>query len=184
MEIPQELIVRCIRGDRKAEFELYRLLYSFMMGICKRYLSQEEKARELLNMGYYRVLKNIGSYRPDAPFIFWVRRVMINTLINEYKKEKIHYSSHSYVENYHDSAGYTDINNALETLDNEEIRRHIEKLPAASRRVFNLYFIDGLKHSEIAELLKISEGTSKWHLKFARDKLREIFKDNLIRSNS
>lgn len=176
MKIPPELIDRCAQGDRRAESELYAALYSFMMGICRRYLRQEEKARELLNMGFYRVLTNIGSYRPEAPFIYWVRRVMINTLINEYKKEKVHYGNHTYVENYTDDQSFSEINLALEKLDNDGIRRYINRLPPATRRVFNLYCVDGLQHGEIAALLKISEGTSKWHLKSARDKLKEMLK--------
>jgi RNA polymerase sigma factor (sigma-70 family) len=182
MDIQQELLARCIKGDKKAEYELYRATYSLMMGICKRYIRQDEKAREVLNIAFFKVLTNLGKYRPEAPFIFWVRRIMINTLINEYKKEKVHYGNHTYVETYYDNESYSEINNALEKFDNDGIRHYINRLPAASRQVFNLYFIDGLKHAEIAELLRISEGTSRWHLNAAREMLKKMLHENHIKT--
>jgi RNA polymerase sigma-70 factor (ECF subfamily) len=109
MEIPQELIGRCIKGDIKGEFELYLALYCFMMSICRRYLHQEEQARELLNLGYCRVLLNIKKYKPVAPFQFWVRRILINVIINEHKKENYHYGHHRYMDAYNEDEKYAAI---------------------------------------------------------------------------
>lgn len=172
MEIQQELIARCLKGDRKAENELYRILYSFLMSVCRRYIRQDEKARELLNIGFCRILINIGKYQPIAPFQYWARKIMVNVLINEHKKDKLHYGNHNYVESYYDDEKYSEINNALEKFDVSRIAMYIEKLPTASRQVFNLFIIDGYSHLEIAHLLGISEGTSKWHLNAAREKLK------------
>lgn len=86
MEIQQELIDRCLKGDRKAEYELYKILYSFLMSICRRYIRQDEKAREILNIGFCRMLMNINKYQPIAPFQYWARRIMVNVLINEHKR--------------------------------------------------------------------------------------------------
>lgn len=181
MEIQQELIERCQKGERKAENELYKLLYSFLMSICRRYIRQEEKARELLNVGFCRVLININKYRPVAPFQFWARRIMVNVLINEHKKEKLHYGNHNYVETYHDDEKYSEINNAIEKFDVSRIVTCIEKLPPASRQVFNLFIIDGYSHKEIAGMLGISEGTSKWHLNASREKLKEMLEEKKIK---
>jgi RNA polymerase sigma factor (sigma-70 family) len=181
MDIENELLARCIKGDRKAEYELFRAVYGFLMGICRRYVRQEEKAREVMNMGFYKVLTNLHRYRPEAPFRFWVQRIMINTLINEYKKEKIHYGNHTYVETYYDNKDYSEINGALARFDNDGIRLLINRLPAASRQVFNLYFIDGMKHAEIAGLLNISEGTSRWHLNAAREMLKKMLSESLTK---
>ena len=174
MEIQQELIDRCLKGDKKAESELYRVLYSFLMSICRRYIRQEEKAREVLNIGFCRLLINIGKYRPVAPFQYWARKIMVNVLINEHKKEKYHYGNHNYVESYNEEAKYSEINSAIERFDVRRIVQYIEKLPAASKQVFNLFIVDGYSHKEIAQLLGISEGTSKWHLNAAREKLKEM----------
>jgi RNA polymerase sigma-70 factor (ECF subfamily) len=178
MNIQQKLIDDCIGRDRKAEYELYKVTYSYLMSICIRYTRNQDKAKEVLNMGFFRVLTNLDKYKPEVPFKAWIRRVMINTLINEYKKEKIHYGNMEYVEDYYETDKYADINNAMRKTDAEEIYRFIASLPPASQQVFNLYFVDGYKHKEIAEMLNISEGTSKWHLNAAREKLKELLKKN------
>jgi RNA polymerase sigma factor (sigma-70 family) len=181
MEIQKELIERCLKGDRKAENELYKILYSFLMSICRRYIRQDEKAREMLNIGFCRTLMNIDKYRPVAPFQYWARRIMVNVLINENKKERLHYGNHNYVENYHDDEKYSGINNAIERFDMSRIAMYIENLPAASRQVFNLFIIDGYTHKEIAGMLGISEGTSKWHLNASREKLKEMLAEKKIK---
>ena len=177
MEIHPDLIERCTNGDRRAENELYKNLYGFLMSICRRYIKQEEKARELLNIGFSKVLINIGKYKPVAPFQYWARRIMINVLINENKKEKLHYGNYMYVETLHEDQHYSDINAAIETFNIAHIARMIEKLPPASRQVFNLFIVDGYSHQEISGMLGISEGTSKWHLNAAREKLKTILSE-------
>jgi RNA polymerase sigma-70 factor (ECF subfamily) len=172
MEIQQDVIDRCLKGDKKAEHELYQLLYSFLMSICRRYVRQDEKAREMLNIGFCRLLININKYRPVAPFQYWARTVMVNVILNELKKEKVHYGNFSYVEQYHEDDNYAALNDAIKNFDMAHIVKQIEKLPAANRQVFNLFIIDGYSHKEIAAFLGISEGTSKWHLNAAREKLK------------
>ncbi|MEO6305924.1 MAG: RNA polymerase sigma factor [Bacteroidia bacterium] len=180
MDIQQKLINDCIDRDRKAEYELYKLTYSYLMSICIRYTGNENTAREVLNIGYLRILTNLDKYKPDVPFKAWIRRVMINTLINEFKKEKKHYDNVQYVEDYYETDKYADINDAITKINAEQIYSFIAQLPPASQQVFNLYFIDGYKHKEIAAMLEISEGTSKWHLNSAREKLKELLKKNKL----
>ncbi len=178
MDIQLKLIDGCINRDRKAEYELYKLTYSYLMSICIRYTRNEDKAKEVLNMGFLKIITNLDKYKPEVPFKAWIRRVMINTLINEFKKEKIHYSHVQYVEEYYETDKYADINNAITKIDADQIYSFIAQLPPASQQVFNLYYVDGFKHKEIAEMLDISEGTSKWHLNSAREKLKELLKKN------
>ena len=172
MHIQPELIERCLKGEPRAETELYEKLYSMLMSVCMRYLRQEEKAREMVNSGYFRILKQLPKYQAVAPFQYWARKVMVNVLINEHKKEKIHYGNHNYVENYKDEEGYAAINSAIEKYELQRILQCIDRLPEATRNVFNLFIIDGYSHHEIAGMLGISEGTSKWHLNNAREKLK------------
>jgi RNA polymerase sigma factor (sigma-70 family) len=151
------------------------------MSICIRYTRNEDKAKEVLNMGFYKILKYLSKYRPEVPFKAWIRKVMINTLINEFKKEKVHYANVEYVETYYETNKHSDLNAAIERLDVKEIYALIAKLPSINQQIFNLYFIDGYKHKEIAELLGINENTCKWHLTVAKDKLKEMInKMNLI----
>src|SRR4051812_33908862 len=103
MNIQPELIKACKNGERRAEYELYKSTFSYLMSICVRYTRNSDKAKEVLNMGFLKILTSLNKYDPDAPFKPWIRKIMINTLINEYKKEKIHYGNIKYVEEYYDS---------------------------------------------------------------------------------
>lgn len=144
------------------------------MSICIRYTHNQDRANETLNLGFFKILKYLNTYRTNEPFKPWIRKVMINTLIKEYKKEKSQKLNLVYVEDYHDSEKYSELNSIMDKINSEQIYKFIAMLPPASRQVFNLYFIDGYKHREIADMLDFSEGTSKWHLNSAREKLKEM----------
>lgn len=174
MDIQQKLIEACIKGERKAEYDLYKVTYGYLMSICVRYTRNPDRAKEVLNIGFLKILTNLSKYDTNIPFKPWIRKIMINTLINEYKKEKVHTGNLEYIEGYHESDEYTELNYAITKINVEQIYAFIAKLPPASQQVFNLYYIDGYKHKEISELLNISEGTSKWHLNSAREKLKEM----------
>ncbi len=145
------------------------------MSICIRYTRNEDRAKEVLNMGFHRILQQLDKYREkEVPFKSWIRAVMINTLINEYHKERKHATRINYVEHYIEESDHSVINEAVRQLNIKEIYKLIASLPEMQQQVFNLYFIDGYKHREIAELLKINENTSKWYLTTAKDKLKEM----------
>ncbi len=174
MIIESDLITACIKRERKAEFEMYRLTYGYLMGICYRYVNSREEAQELLNIGFLKILGNLEKYRLEVPFKSWIRKVMINCIIDEYRKEKRNSEHIEYVEEYYESGSFSDVNNALQKMNVEQIHALIVKLPPVSQKVFNLFAIDGYSHKEIAGMLNIAEGTSKWHLNFARNKLKEM----------
>lgn len=177
MDIQQQLINDCIDRDRKAEFQLYKVCYSYLMSVCIRYTRNPDKAAEVLNIGFLRILTHLDKYKPEVPFKAWIRRIMINTLINEYKKEKKHYDTVLYVEDIYETDKFSEINEGISKINADQIYELISALPPASQQVFNLYFIDGFKHKEIAKMLDITEGTSKWHLNAAREKLKKMLKN-------
>src|SRR6476661_7144732 len=180
MNIQPELIALCIKQDRKAEYELYRLAYSYLMSICMRYSKDKDTASEILNMGYLKILRNLNSYKPEIPFKAWIRRIMVNTLIDEYRKNKREKEKVTYVEEYYDNVDYSEVNEALSKINCSQIFEHVNQLPEATKKVFNLFVIDGYSHKEIGELLDISEGTSKWHLNAARQKLKELIGNKIL----
>ena len=145
-----------------------------------RYSKDKDTASEVLNIGYMKILKNIESYKPEVPFKAWVRRIMVNTLIDEYRKNKRERSKLTYVEDYFDSSDFSEVNEVLSKFNCSQIYDEISKLPEATKKVFNLFVIEGYSHKEIAELLNISEGTSKWHLNAARQKLKEQIESNIL----
>lgn len=179
MNIELELITACINHERKAEYELYKITYSYLMGVCFRYTNSREDAEEKLNIGFLKILRNLDKYKPEIPFKTWIRKVMINILIDEFRKEKKHKENIEYVEEYYESRDYADQNAAISKMNVEQIHALIMKLPPMSQKVFNLYIIDGFSHKEIAEMLSMSEGTSKWHLNFSRGKLKDMI-TNLV----
>lgn len=180
MNIQPQLIELCIKQDRKAEYELYKLSYSYLMSICLRYSKDRDTASETLNMGFMKILKNLSAYKPEIPFRLWIRRIMVNTLIDEYRKNKREREKLTYVEDYYDSSDFSEVNDALSKFNCSQIYEEINKLPDATKKVFNLYVIDGYSHKEIAEMLSISEGTSKWHLNAARQKLKEQIESSIL----
>ena len=180
MDIQPKLIALCIKHDRKAEYELYKLSYSYLMSICMRYSKDKDTASEILNMAYLKILTNISTYKPEIPFKAWIRRIMVNTLIDEYRKNKREREKVSYVEEYFDTSDFSETNEALSKFNCKQIYEEIDKLPEASKNVFNLFVIDGYSHKEIGEMLGISEGTSKWHLNAARQKLKDHIEGNIL----
>lgn len=174
MNIDKELIKACIAKKRKAQFQLYKLCYGILMSVCFRYENNKEDAEFLLNKAFYKILTKLESYSEQVPFEAWIRRIAINTAIDEYRKNQR--SKLDFVEEPQQVSplNQLDYNEADKKFDAEELLNLVKKLPPASQRVFNLYVIDGFNHKEIAEKLDMSEGTSKWHLSSARKKLKEL----------
>ncbi|GJM34605.1 MAG: DNA-directed RNA polymerase sigma-70 factor [Saprospiraceae bacterium] len=181
MEISAKLLKDCQRGDRKAQFQLYKCSYTVLLSVCLRYQQDEASAVAMLNEGFLKILTNIDKYRPETSFVAWTKRIMINTLIDDFRKnrkvkeliESVDFSSTE------PTTTNFDWNEADKQFDAEQLEYLIRQLPPMSCKVFNLYAIDGYSHREIAELLNISEGTSKWHVSSARQKLMELLKKSL-----
>ncbi len=176
MQISKQLLTDCKRKDRKAQFALYKSCFSILMGVCMRYKRNQEDAAALVNEGFLKILNNLDKYNTEIPFEAWIKRIMINTVIDEFRKnrkvqELIEYSDFENEEQYADQFDY---NEADKQFDAEDIEAIIQELPPMSQKVFNLYAIDGYTHKEIGKMLDISDGTSKWHLNSARKKIKEL----------
>jgi len=172
--VENQLLKNCIRGERKAQYQLYELCYSFLMSVAARYTNSKDDAEDIVNRSFLKILNNIANYREEVPFGLWIRRITINTAIDEYRKRKNEWmmtESTDFSERQFDGIS---INTYLEKMDAEQIQGLIDHLPESSRKVFNLFVVDGYSHKEIGELLNISEGTSKWHVNHARTRLKEL----------
>ena len=163
------LIEGCKMRDRESQRLLYQHHYAYAMSICLRYSKTREEAREILNDGFMKVFAKISQYNPETSFQGWLRRIMINTAIDHYRKELKHYHQSSL-----DSSvqPFVTTMTAVEDLSHQELMALVQELSPAYRAVFNLYVIDGYNHKEIAELLGITEGTSKSNLLKAREVLK------------
>jgi RNA polymerase sigma factor (sigma-70 family) len=148
---------------------LYKEFYSYGMAICRRYSLNDYDAADVLNDGFLKVFTHIEKYDPAKPFKSWIGRIITNTAIDHYRMN-LKFSDHDDVDTYEN------IGNAAVIYDQlayKDLLTLVQNLSPAYRTVFNLYAIDGYSHDEIAELLKISVGTSKSNLFKARQKLQE-----------
>ncbi len=175
MDITPEILKACARDDRKAINLLYEYAFKILMPICFRYNNNEEDARASFNAGFIKILKGLERIEEEINFDAWSRRIMVNSLIDEYRKNKKYNSRISRSDSEAELDYYSEgrSNDAISNLGYENIIMLVKELPVTTAHVFNLYVIEGYSHKEIGDQLDMSEGTSKWHLSTARKLLRE-----------
>lgn len=169
-------IKKCIKGDEVKLRELYEHLFDRMMGICMRYKKDRTEAVSALNQAFMKVIANLKKYDPEKNLQAWACRITVNLMIDEYRKNKSNKQLLS-IHDQEDGGPAVQVSSDSwieEELQAEHIRECIKTLPNVTQAVFNMYAIDGFKHREIAEKLKITEGTSKWHVSHARSLLKKI----------
>jgi len=168
------LIQGCLQQDREAQRKLYRNFYGYAMSICVRYSKSNEEAHEVLNDGFMKVFTKIEKYDTEKSFKGWVRRVMINTALDNYRRNYKHYHHRDLEEAEQETTTET----ITHQLSHADLMQLVQRLSPGYRAVFNLYAIDGYTHEEISELLGISVGTSKSNLSKARANLQAMLKKN------
>ncbi|HEY3386866.1 MAG TPA: RNA polymerase sigma factor [Saprospiraceae bacterium] len=163
-----ELIQGCIRNDRRSQEQLYKRYFHTMMTMCIKYTRDEDKALLILNDGFLKVFQKIGTFRSEGSFEGWIRRLIYHTMADFYKKEKsyIRFIQFEPTDEKSMPASQSDM------LEFEDLVRLLDRIPDRSAEVFKLFAIEGYSHEEIGEKMSISEGTSKWHLSNARERLR------------
>lgn len=181
LKLTKENILLLKQNDRKAQFELYRLWYGKMKGISLRYQIDDQAAEAIVNSAFLKVLKSIEKYEPSRSFGAWLSRITINENIDACRKSQklrtlIQYDSEKVTDDA--NLNHYEFNEAEENLNADQLRVMIAQLPNTTRQVFNLFVIDGYKHQEIADLLNITSGTSKWHLNSARKKIIVMIRKN------
>jgi RNA polymerase sigma factor (sigma-70 family) len=173
----QHLIKGCIEGDRNAQRKLYEYYYGKMMVICLRYCVNRDDAVEILNSGFLKIFNKIETYNPETgKFESWIKRIMINTAIDRYRKE---IKKKQTIELDH-AQQVNNPGNAIESMNVEDILKAVQKLTPVYRTVFNLFVVEGYSHKEIAEKLNISEGASKSNLSKARRNLKKMLGDTYL----
>ena len=163
-----KLIAKASKSDRRAQEELFKQFSPKMLGVCRQYLKNNDLAEEVMLLGFMKIFTHLENFKNEGSFEGWMRRIMVNESISQLRKDKkLNFVSDSEIE---DSAEHsTTIETALEA---DEIQKLIDALPDGYKTVFVLYIVEGYKHSEIAELLQISESTSKSQLFKARKMLQ------------
>ena len=168
----EALIRDCIRQDRLAQARMYQQYYNFVFSICMRYAVDRDEAKTMVNSAFLKVFKSLESCKKVESFKSWLGRITINACIDDLRKRTKYSQRITELGPQHDKAVDEEI---ISKLAAEDLLKLIQKVSAASRTVFSLFVIDGYKHKEIADMLKISEGTSRWHLSNAKKELKEFF---------
>ena len=172
-DIENALIEGCKKGKPKAQEGLYKHFYGYAMGICLRYANSKDEASEILNDSFLKVFEKIDQYDQSKLFKAWLRRILINTSIDYYRRNNKHYNHLELEKARREEHDYDVVNQ----LNAEDILKVMQQLPDNYRLTFNLYEVEGYTHEEISELMQIPVGTSKSNLSRAKQKLRALVQD-------
>jgi RNA polymerase sigma-70 factor (ECF subfamily) len=178
VNIHEELILRCRQGDQDAHFQLYKLYSRSMYNVGFRILNDAEEAQDALQEAFISAFRNLEYYRGDASFGSWLKRIVIHKAINYLKKRKLERLPEDDRWDVREEEPVDEFEHFPFTVD--RVREAIHQLPDGYRSVLSLYLLEGYDHSEIAEILGITESTSKSQFNRSKKKLKEILESKRI----
>jgi len=141
-----------------------------MLGVCRRYIERHEEAEDVMIEGFFKIFSQLNQYQGIGNFEGWMRKIMVNESLMHLRKEHALKYSNELTANYL----HTDNYDIIAEISSNEILSLLSKLSVGYRTVFNLYVVEGYKHHEIAEILGISENTSKTQLMMAKEKMKKL----------
>lgn len=165
-----DIILGCIKGDRKCQKLIYDRFAGKMLAVCMRYAKDRAEAEDMLQEGFVKVFLNIERFKHEGSFEGWVRRIMIFTAINLFKYRMRKFQED--LDQEHFDAPYQD--DLIEKISVKELLALIQQMPEGYRMVFNLYAIEGYTHHEISQMMGIAEGTSKSQYARARAYMQQV----------
>ena len=180
MKPTTELLERCRKDDRKAHYDLYHMCFPFLVSVCRRYYVNVDDVQSSLNFIFLKIIRNMDSFlkKESVPFELWTRRIAINHIIDEFRKNSKHRENIDYRDLGEDDFLHPAFDPAAEKEKLEEIMQAVNQLSVMNRAVFNLFVVDGYGHDEIGKMLKISSGTSKAHLHNAKKRLQDLLQQD------
>lgn len=164
-----EFIMGCQKQDSKIQNLVYKTYAPKVFGICKRYMKDRERAEEMAMNTFLTVFQKTNQFKNHGSFEGWILRIAVNSCLMELRKKTNFENEYPF-----EALQSTIENEVLGNLDENDIEKMLQLLPEGARIIFNLYVMEGYKHSEIAEKLNVSEGTSKSQLNYAKEKLKKI----------
>lgn len=162
--ITLQLIENLKNGNRKAQQKLYTLFAPKMLALCQRYASSYQEAEDIVQEGFIKVFRNLHQYTGQGNFEGWMRRIFINTAIEFIRKR-------TYLERFGETETHEICTTGIsgyDTLVHADVERMIGTLSDGYRTIFNMYVVEGYSHREIADMLNITESTSKSQLSRAK----------------
>jgi RNA polymerase sigma-70 factor (ECF subfamily) len=181
INIHQELIDACKKGDRKAQFKIYKLYYRAMYNSALRIVNDTMEAEDVMQEAFLDAFRRIESYTGEGSFGSWLKKIVINKSLDVLRKEK---DIVSIEEHEIDLPEVVEENREEELrLEVEQVKRAIEKLPEEFRVIISLFLLEGYDHEEISEILNISNQLSRTRYVRAKQKLIQILKENKFKSS-
>ena len=180
----KELVKGCLEGNEKDFKVFYCHFYGKMLNVCVRYAKDKEEGKDVVQEGFIRVFKNLHQFDFKGSLEGWVRRVMVNTAINHYRKyikDIVSFMEEEKVLRMESQEEEEELGE--EMISSDQILAMVQNLTPVYRTVFNLSVIEGYSHKEISESLGITESTSRSNLTKARIKLQEMVNTRLVKSN-
>lgn len=169
----KNLIDGCVAGKRDAQYQLYKKYSKAMYNICLRMVSDQSEAEDVLQNSFIDVFTKLKYFRFESTPGAWIKRIVVNNCINHLRKSKIEFQSTDYIPDVADTKETDDVSYNIDI-----VKKAINQLPDGYRMIFCLYTMEGYDHGEIAEILNISESTSKSQYSRARSKLYENLKSS------
>jgi RNA polymerase sigma factor (sigma-70 family) len=167
----REILLGCLKKDRKYQKALFEKYFSDMMAVCIRYTKDEDEAKDVVQDGFIKVFGKIEGFAGEGNSLkSWIHRIMVHTSIDHYRATR---RDMKLLEAFtdKDEAEEAEIEGQMAT---DEILKIVQSLPETQRAVFNLYVMEGFSHKEIAGEIGTTEGASKWHLCEARKSLKKM----------
>src|SRR5690606_6459272 len=163
-----DIIKGCLKGDRKAQQDLYDKYCGKFLAICMRYIKERDLAEDVMIGGFMKIFEKLSQFEEKGSFEGWMKKIIVRESLIALRKNK-----HMTLVNLESHDDLQDHQYEFRDMEASELMKMIQELPVGYRTVFNLYAIEGYAHAEISELMGISENTSKSQLSRARGLLKQ-----------
>jgi RNA polymerase sigma factor (sigma-70 family) len=175
VDINKAIVEQCLQGDRQSQLKLYRLYAKGMFNICLRMLVSREEAEDMLQECFAEAFQRLKTFRFESTFGAWLKQIVVNRCINEMKRKKAELEYFDDLEMRDIPEEKNDRPSEYElALSVEKVKKAMHELPDGSRTIFSLYLLEGYDHVEIAQIMNITESTSKSQYMRARQRVKEI----------
>ena len=175
--IHHQLIESCRKGDRRAQFELYRAYHQMVFSVCRHFLPQSAEAEEMMQETFLKAYRMIHQFRGDAGFGSWLKSIAIRMCLDHLNRKNVDWLS--WEDKFEENLIQENVDQATADWQIDQVRKAIDALPDGYRVIVSLYLLEGYDHEEIAGWLKISPSTSRSQFTRAKLKLREQLKSNI-----
>ena len=167
------IIKKCLNSERVGQHQLYDFTYKNLITAVALYTKDQTQRDWVFNLGMLKVFSSLENYQIGTNYLGWARTILVRSAIDNVRRNKSYNDQLAPVEIDERTVNITELNDALNTLENESLIKLIQSIPENERLIFTMYEIDGYAHKEIEKITSINKNTSKWLLAKARKSLQK-----------